>query len=88
MGKYSEIIAATQAEEDQARARAAGVTAPQVDPDAMGRAMRLADQRGLPPGVVADNLPEYDQQQQLDRGLGRWLGAPAGFGTGRRWRGV
>ncbi|UEW68331.1 hypothetical protein [Xanthomonas phage JUN5] len=85
MGKYSEIIAATQAEDDQARARAAGVTAPQVDPDAMGRAMRLADQRGLPPGVVADNLPEYDQQQQQDAlgdaasaspVLARWLGDP------------
>ena len=85
MGKYSEIIAATQAEDDQARARAAGITAPQVEPDAMGRAMRLADQRGLPPGVVADNLPEYDQQQQLDAlgdaasaspVLARWLGDP------------
>lgn len=85
MGKYSEIIAATQAEDAQARARAAGITAPQVEPDAMGRAMRLADQRGLPPGVVADNLPEYDQQQQLDAlgdaasaspVLARWLGDP------------
>ncbi|BAM66447.1 hypothetical protein [Xanthomonas citri phage CP2] len=85
MGKYSEIIAATQAEDAQARARAAGITAPQVEPDAMGRAMRLADQRGLPPGVVADNLPEYDQQQQLDAlgdaasaspALARWLGDP------------
>lgn len=85
MGKYSEIIAATQAEDAQARVRAAGVTAPQVEPDAMGRAMRLADQRGLPPGVVADNLPEYDQQQQLDAlgdaasaspALARWLGDP------------
>lgn len=85
MGKYSEIITATQAEDAQARARAAGITAPQVEPDAMGRAMRLADQRGLPPGVVADNLPEYDQQQQLDAlgdaasaspALARWLGDP------------
>lgn len=85
MGKYSEIIAATHAEDAQARARAAGITAPQVEPDAMGRAMRLADQRGLPPGVVADNLPEYDQQQQLDAlgdaasaspALARWLGDP------------
>lgn len=85
MGKYSDIIAATQAEDDQARARAAGITAPAVDPDSMGRAMRVADQRGLPPGVVAENLPEYDQQQQLDDlsdaasaspVLARWLGDP------------
>lgn len=85
MGKYSDIIAETQAEDAKERARAAGLTAPAVEPDAMGRAMRLADQRGLPPGVVADNLPEYDQQQQLDAlggaataspALARWLGDP------------
>lgn len=85
MSKYDGVIAEIQAEDDKLRARAAGVSAPQVDPDAMGRAMRLADQRGLAPGVVADNLPEYDQQQQLaalddaassSPVLARWLGDP------------
>lgn len=85
MGKYRDTIAQTVAEDAKARARAAGLTAPAVDPDSMGRAMRLADERGLPPGVVADNLPDYDQQQKLDAldgaasaspVLARWLGDP------------
>lgn len=85
MSKYDGVIAEIQAEDAKQRVRAAGVSGPEVDPDAMGRAMRLADQRGLPPGVVADNLPEYDKQEQLDGlsdaasaspVLARWLGDP------------
>lgn len=85
MGKYSDIITATQAEDATARARAAGLQAPNVDPDTMGRAMSLADKRGMPPGIVADNLTEYDELQRLDGitdaasaspALARWLGDP------------
>lgn len=85
MGKYSEIIAATQAEDDKLKVRAATITAPPVDPDSMGRAMAVADKRGLPPGVVAGNLGEYDREDQADAVssaagtspvLARWLGDP------------
>lgn len=85
MSKYDGVIAEIQAEDAKQQVRAAGISGPQVDPDAMGRAMRLADRRGLPPGVVADNLPEYDKQEQLDGlsdaasaspVLARWLGDP------------
>lgn len=85
MGKYSDIIAASQADIAKQKARAAGLIAPEVEPDAMGRAMKVADERGLAPAVVADNLSEYDREQRLDalagaasvsEPLARWLGDP------------
>lgn len=85
MGKYADLIAEQQAEERRLRARAAGIEAPEVAPDAMARALQVADARGLPPGVVATNLPEYEQTMTLDAldgaasaspALARWLGDP------------
>lgn len=85
MGKFADTIREIQTEDQQLQARAAGVQAPNIDPDGMGRAMRVAEARGLPVGVVADSLPEYDEQVRLDGladaasaspALARWLGDP------------
>ena len=67
------------------RVRGAGIDADKQDPEAMARAMKVADSRGLPVGVVATNIGEYDRQQRLDElqsaaekspVLARWLGDP------------
>lgn len=54
-------------EQDAEQSRRAAVSAPAVAPDAMGRAMRYADDRGLPVGVVADNLADFDERDHLDQ---------------------
>src|SRR3546814_5270717 len=53
-------------EDRQRRARAAFVAAPGRSPDEAARANRLADHRGLPFGVVAENLPEFEERDRLD----------------------
>jgi hypothetical protein len=53
-------------EQDATDARASAIAAPQVSPDDMGQAVSLAKKRNLPAGVVADNLPDYREQDHLD----------------------
>lgn len=72
-------------EEEARRARQAQLQAPAVDPDSMGRAARIARERGMPPLVVAENLPEFDERERLDKveglarqnpAIGQWLQQP------------
>lgn len=47
--------------------RASGVLAGKRNPDEYSRANALADKLGLPTDVVADSLPDFEQQDRLDR---------------------
>ncbi len=49
------------------RLRAAMLSTGPVDPAAAARANALADKTGVPFGVVADNLADYEQRDRLDR---------------------
>jgi hypothetical protein len=49
-----------------ARLRAANTLAADRDPEQYGRANAIADRRGLPVDVVADNLPDFEQREQAE----------------------
>src|SRR5690606_37721094 len=70
-------------EQDGLAARQASLAMP-VSPDDMGRALDIGSRRNLPPLVVAQNLPEFDERDRLDEIqeaakdplMGRWLQKP------------
>lgn len=47
-------------------ARASALSGQKRSPEAAARANQLADKQGMPFGVVADNLDEYEQRDRLD----------------------
>lgn len=53
-------------QERAARLRAANTLAAARDPDQYGRANAIADRRGLPVDVVADNLGDFEQRERAD----------------------
>lgn len=72
-----EQVDAYYREEDERRARAAALVAPAVSPDGMGQADRIARRRGLPAQVVADNLPDFQEQDAHDAVVGAAAAHPA-----------
>ena len=73
-------------EEEARKARQTQLVAPAVDPDGMGRALRIGREKALPPIVVAENIGEFDEGDRLDKvqglardnpAVGSWLKDPS-----------
>lgn len=62
---FDESAEALEAERGQ-RLRAASLTIPVASPDEAARANKLADKRGMPFGVVAGNLSDFEERDRLD----------------------